>query len=72
MAEARGLEIEQSAGINPFRFGFVGAADFHSGISASEEENFAALGTTPQARPRATGTGVPWRLTMPQACDTAR
>src|SRR5690606_2452172 len=44
-ALARGLAIEAATGINPFRFGFIGSTDFHSGVSATEEDNFAgALG----------------------------
>lgn len=39
-AYARGLELLHSTGANPFRFGLVGASDFHSGVSASEEDNF--------------------------------
>ncbi len=36
----RGLELAQKVGVNPFELGFVGASDFHSGVSASEEDNF--------------------------------
>lgn len=44
-ALARGLEIEQTIGVNPFRFGLIGGSDFHSGVSATEEDNFTgALG----------------------------
>lgn len=44
-ALARGLELEAARGANPFRFGFIGSTDFHSGVSATEEDNFAgALG----------------------------
>lgn len=44
-ALGRGLEIEAATGVNPFRFGFVGSSDFHSGTSATEEDNFTgALG----------------------------
>jgi hypothetical protein len=44
-ALARGLEIEAAIGINPFRFGLIGSSDFHSGVSATEEDNFTgALG----------------------------
>lgn len=37
---ARGLEIESRIGVNPYQYGLVGATDFHSGISATEENNF--------------------------------
>lgn len=44
-ALGRGLQIEASIGVNPFRFGLIGSSDFHSGVSASEEDNFpGALG----------------------------
>lgn len=44
-ALARGLELEAEHGMNPFRFGLIGSTDFHSGVSATEEDNFAgALG----------------------------
>lgn len=42
---ARGLELQDAIGVNPFRLGFIGSSDFHSGVSATEEGNFAgALG----------------------------
>jgi hypothetical protein len=39
-AYRRGLEIGARVGTNPFEFGLVGGSDFHSGVSASEEDNF--------------------------------
>lgn len=43
----RGLEIAERLGVNPFEQGFVGATDFHSGISSTEEDNYpGALGLT--------------------------
>lgn len=39
-AMLRGLEIAERTGVNPFAVGFAGASDFHSGLSASEEDNF--------------------------------
>ncbi|MCP5145897.1 MAG: DUF3604 domain-containing protein [Gammaproteobacteria bacterium] len=35
-----GLQVEAKTGVNPYRYGFVGATDFHSGVSATEEWNF--------------------------------
>jgi hypothetical protein len=35
-----GLRIEKLLGINPFKFGLVGASDAHTGLSAMEEDNF--------------------------------
>jgi hypothetical protein len=44
-ALGRGLEVRARVGVNPFRYGFVGATDFHSGISSTEEFNYpGALG----------------------------
>jgi hypothetical protein len=41
----RGLEMAEQLGVNPFEIGFVGATDFHSGLSSTEEDNFpGALG----------------------------
>ncbi len=39
-ALARGLEIEEQIGVNPFVFGIIGSTDFHSGVSSTEENNF--------------------------------
>ena len=36
----RGLEIEQKIGVNPFKYGLIGATDSHSGYSTAEEDNF--------------------------------
>ncbi|MCV6621189.1 MAG: DUF3604 domain-containing protein [Cellvibrionaceae bacterium] len=36
----RGLELEQRYGANPFKFGFIGSSDTHTGLSSTEENNF--------------------------------
>lgn len=36
----RGLVIEQKTKTNPYKFGFVGASDYHGGISTEEEYHF--------------------------------
>lgn len=36
----RGMEIESEVGVNPYRFGFVGATDGHIGMASVEEDNF--------------------------------
>jgi len=36
----RGMQIAEMLGVNPFEQGFVGATDYHSGISATEEDNY--------------------------------
>jgi hypothetical protein len=44
-AYRRGLEIQAKVGVNPYKFGLVGDTDAHSGVSATEEDNFpGALG----------------------------
>src|SRR5512139_500804 len=44
-ALARGFNIAERTGVNPYRFGFVGSSDFHSSTSATEEDNYTgALG----------------------------
>jgi len=35
-----GLQLERQLGVNPYKFGLVGATDSHTGLSAVEEENF--------------------------------
>jgi hypothetical protein len=35
-----GLEIERRVGVNPYKFGLVGATDSHTGLATAEENNF--------------------------------
>jgi hypothetical protein len=35
-----GLAIEQATGANPFKFGFIGSTDSHTGLSTTGEDNF--------------------------------
>ncbi|MGB3562581.1 MAG: DUF3604 domain-containing protein [Thermoanaerobaculia bacterium] len=35
-----GLKLEQQFGVNPFKYGFVGSTDSHTGLTAVEEDNF--------------------------------
>jgi hypothetical protein len=39
-AYARGLQIEKTIGVNPFKFGMVGASDIHNGLSTSDENAY--------------------------------
>jgi len=40
----RGIEIAQrNAGVNPFKYGFVGGSDYHNGLSDSAERAFAGF-----------------------------
>ncbi|HTQ99587.1 MAG TPA: DUF3604 domain-containing protein [Candidatus Acidoferrum sp.] len=44
---ARGMEIAEKIGVNPYRIGFEGGTDHHSGTSATEEDNYTgALGNS--------------------------
>ena len=38
-AYARGLEIEQRTGVNPFEFGLIGASDYHNGLARTTEND---------------------------------
>jgi hypothetical protein len=50
----RGLLIEQKLGVNPFRYGFVGASDYHLAVSGTEEFNRTmALGADDISKPDA-------------------
>jgi hypothetical protein len=40
-AFGRGLVIQKKVGANPYKFGVVGASDYHNGISTSDENAFA-------------------------------
>ena len=35
-----GLKLEQTLGVNPYKFGMVGSSDAHTGLAAMEEDNF--------------------------------
>ena len=36
----RGLELERTVGVNPYKYGQVGSTDSHTSLSAVEEDNF--------------------------------
>ena len=42
----RGLALEKKLGINPYKFGMVGATDSHTGLSTAEEDNFFGKSTS--------------------------
>jgi hypothetical protein len=58
-AFGRGLFIQQQVGVNPYKFGVVGATDFHDGLSTSNEDAFG--GTLNGIDPR---TDVPDAATL--------
>ncbi len=43
-ALGRGLVVQSKVGANPFKLGFVGASDYHSGLSNSDENAYAGQG----------------------------
>jgi hypothetical protein len=44
MGPVRGLEIAQrTGGVNPYRYDFVGASDFHNGLSTSSEDAYVGV-----------------------------
>jgi hypothetical protein len=48
-----GLAFEEKLGVNPFKFGLIGATDSHSTYASAEENNFhgkMAIDSTPEAR----------------------
>jgi hypothetical protein len=47
----RGLQLEAKLGVNPFKFGMVGATDTHTGLSTVEEENYFHKFTTYEPSP---------------------
>ena len=47
----RGLLLEQEYGINPYKFGLIGATDSHTSLPSAEEDNF--FGKSPAFEPSA-------------------
>ena len=35
-----GLQIERAVGVNPYKMGFIGATDSHTGLATGQEDNF--------------------------------
>jgi hypothetical protein len=49
----RGLALQQEIGANPYKFGFIGSTDAHTGLSSPEEGNFwgkMAKDSTPETK----------------------
>ncbi len=55
-AFGQGLEIEQRVGANPYKFGVVGASDFHDGLSTSSENAYGG-----------SANGIDAKTTLPSA-----
>ena len=54
-AYLNGLRLEEERGINPFRFGLVGATDNHAGAGPGRESDFFTAGGAPQV-----GSSIPF------------
>jgi hypothetical protein len=57
----RGLQLENSIGKNPFKFGMIGATDSHTAFSSAEEDNFLgkyALDSIPENKTKTTVPGA--------------
>ena len=57
----RGLELENSIGKNPYKFGMVGSTDAHTAFSSAEENNFLgkyALDSIPENKTKETVPGA--------------
>jgi hypothetical protein len=57
-----GLQIEADVGVNPFRFGFIGSSDIHTGMATLAEDNFGgavARDILPQTRREAAARPYP-------------
>lgn len=35
-----GLQLKQKLGVNPYKFGFIGSTDSHTGLATAQEDNF--------------------------------
>jgi hypothetical protein len=56
----RGLELDASLGVNPYKFGMIGSTDTHTGLSTIREDNFFSKFPTYEPRPeRATHASRP-------------
>jgi hypothetical protein len=54
----QGLAMEKKFGVNPYKFGMVGATDSHTSLSTAEEENF--FGKSASVEPSATRVSHPF------------
>ena len=54
----QGLMLEKKFGINPYKFGMVGATDAHTSLTTAEEDNF--FGKSTSVEPSATRVGHPF------------
>jgi hypothetical protein len=58
-----GLEIEERAGVNPFKYGMIGSTDTHTALPSAEENNFMGKfvgDSTPEQKETSAGRGAGW------------
>jgi hypothetical protein len=53
-----GMKLEKKFGVNPYKFGMVGATDAHTSLSTAEEDNF--FGKSTSVEPSATRVAHPF------------
>jgi len=61
----RGLEIEEKTGVNPYKFGMIGASDSHTGLSSVEESDFLGklvINSLPEQRRDTTPIFPAWEM----------
>lgn len=46
-----GLQHQEELGVNPFKFGFIGASDQHTSLSTTRAENYFGVGTIDEPSP---------------------
>jgi hypothetical protein len=46
-----GLQLDADLGVNPFKFGFIGSTDSHTGIPTAEENNYWGKNSNNEPRP---------------------
>lgn len=50
-ALSRGLVLQRALGVNPYKYGVVGASDIHSGLSVSAQEDYPGYTSGPKPGP---------------------
>lgn len=51
-----GIQLEKKLGKNPYKFGFVGSTDSHTGLATAQEDNFFGKHSAAEPTPRARGS----------------
>src|SRR5579862_558746 len=66
-AVGKGVVLQRQLGVNPYKYGFVGGSDFHSGLSVSAQSDYAGRGDTINM-----GAGRPTKDQVANALDPSR